>query len=361
MQMVQDGDGQRRALRGVRACTQLVEKTEGIRVRILQDGNDAGHMGGEGAQALLDALLIPDIRIDLPENGKLRTVLGGNMKPRLPHQTEQSGGFQGNRLSARIGAGDDEQVVVPAQPDIDGNGLLFVQKGVSCPTDIDDMILVENGLGCILFQGQRGFCKNEIQTGHHVLVFCDFHRMLPGESAEGGENLFDFFLFLKLQLTHLIIQIDHGGGLNENGAPRGGLIVDHARHLAAVFRLDGQTVTPISGGDQGVLQIGMQRTVHHAVQLGMNPFRGHGHAAPHMFQPRTGIVADFFLGKDAPVNLLRELRQRLQRGKQRRQGIVRNILPVFSSVIFHPCGVLQQGSDVQKLRDGEGASDFQGF
>ena len=227
--------------------------------------------------------------------------------------------------------------------------------------DVDDMILIEQGLCGILFQGQRSLCKNEIQAGHHVLVLRDFHRMLSGESAEGGENLFDFFLFLQFQFPHLVIQVDHGSGLNENGASRGGLIVDHARHLAAVFRLDGQTVTPVPGGDQGVLQIGMQGAVHHAVQLGVNPLRGHSHAAPHVLQTRAGIVADLLLGKNTPVNLMGELRQRLQRGKQRRQGIVRNVLPVLSPIIFHPRGVLQQGGDVQKLRDGEGASDFQGF
>ena len=93
VQMVQDGDSQSRTLRRVRSCAQLVKEAEGIRVRILQDGHDAGHVGREGTQALFDALLIPDVRIYLPENGKLRTVLCGNMKPRLPHQAEQSRGF----------------------------------------------------------------------------------------------------------------------------------------------------------------------------------------------------------------------------------------------------------------------------
>ena len=51
-------------------------------------------MRGEGTQALLNALLIPDVRIDLMENGKLRTVQGGNMKAGLPHQAEKPRCFQ---------------------------------------------------------------------------------------------------------------------------------------------------------------------------------------------------------------------------------------------------------------------------
>ena len=127
VQVVQDGDGKGRALRGIGSGSQLVEEAEGVRVRVLQDGHDAGHVGGEGAQALLDALLVPDIRKNLPEHGKLRPVLGRDMKAGLSHQAEQSRGFQGNRFSARIRPGDDEKVIIPAQTDIDGNGFLFIQ------------------------------------------------------------------------------------------------------------------------------------------------------------------------------------------------------------------------------------------
>ena len=127
VQVVQDGDGEGRALRGIGSGSQLVEEAEGVRVRVLQDGNDAGHVGGEGAQALLDALLVPDIRKNLPEHGKPGPVLGRDMKAGLSHQAEQSRGFQGNRFSARIRPGDDEKVIIPAQTDIDGNGFLFIQ------------------------------------------------------------------------------------------------------------------------------------------------------------------------------------------------------------------------------------------
>ena len=59
------------------------------RVCLLQDGYDVGHMGREGAKALLDALLVSDIGENLLEHGQLRSVEGRNMKPCLAHQGKQ--------------------------------------------------------------------------------------------------------------------------------------------------------------------------------------------------------------------------------------------------------------------------------
>ena len=92
----------------------------------------------------------------------------------------------------------------------------------------------------------------------------------------------------------------------------------------------------------------------------MDPLCGHGHAASDMLQARTGVVADLLLGNDTPVNLPGQLRQRLQRRKQRRQRIVRRVLPVLPAEILYPRHVFQQRRDVQKLRNGKGASDLQG-
>lgn len=44
-----------------------------------------GHMGREGTQGLLDALLVSDIGENLVENGKLRVVEGRNVKTCLAH------------------------------------------------------------------------------------------------------------------------------------------------------------------------------------------------------------------------------------------------------------------------------------
>ena len=43
---------------------------EGIAVCLVEGGNHIRHVGGEGTQRLLDALLITDIGVNLVENGR---------------------------------------------------------------------------------------------------------------------------------------------------------------------------------------------------------------------------------------------------------------------------------------------------
>ena len=46
-------------------------------------------MGRKGTEALLNTLLIPDIRKHLVKYGKLGAVEGRDVKPRLSHQGKQ--------------------------------------------------------------------------------------------------------------------------------------------------------------------------------------------------------------------------------------------------------------------------------
>ena len=58
MEEAEYGDRQRSALGRIGPGAQLIKETEGIAVRLLQDGNNVGHVGGEGTEALLDTLLV---------------------------------------------------------------------------------------------------------------------------------------------------------------------------------------------------------------------------------------------------------------------------------------------------------------
>ena len=318
-------------------------------------------MRGEGTQALLNALLIPDVRIDLMENGKLRTVQGGNMKAGLPHQAEKPRCFQGYRLTTGIGAGDDEQVIIPSQADIDGHRGFFIQEGMSCPPDINNVFVVKYRLRGILLQGKGCLGKNKIQARKDFLVFRNILCVVGNLGAESGQNLFYFFLFFDFQLAHLVVQVNHRGRLNEKRASGGGLIVDHAWHLAPVFGLDRDTVASVSGSNQGILQVGMQGAVYHAGQLGMDAVRGNRHAAAHMLQAGAGVVADFLFGKDAAVDFVGNGGQRLNPLKKRSKGILLHVLPFLPPVGLNPSCILQKPCDTQKLRRGKRSSDFQGF
>ena len=74
MQMIQDGSGEGGALSRVSSGSKLVKKDKGTLIYMFQEGNDVGHMGRKGAQALLDALLVTDICVYVMEYGELRAV-----------------------------------------------------------------------------------------------------------------------------------------------------------------------------------------------------------------------------------------------------------------------------------------------
>ena len=109
-EMLQDGDGQGGALSGIRAGPQLVEEHQAVRGDMLQKGHDVCHVGGEGAEALLNALLVPDVREHIGKYAQLGAVQGRDVEACLAHQGEKPNGFQGDCLSSCVGACDDEQV-----------------------------------------------------------------------------------------------------------------------------------------------------------------------------------------------------------------------------------------------------------
>ena len=54
---------------------------------------------------LLNALFIPDVRVNFTENRQFGAVQGRNVKASLSHQCEKSHGFQGNGFTAGVGSG----------------------------------------------------------------------------------------------------------------------------------------------------------------------------------------------------------------------------------------------------------------
>ena len=128
--------------------------------------------------------------------------------------------------------------------------------------------------------------------------------------------------------------------------------MDHARHLAAVFRLDRDAVASVSLGDDGVLQVRSGRAVHHAGKGGMDPVVGRADGTAHAAEGRACVVAYLLLGKNAAADLLGEGSAGLQGGKEGIQGIRFRLPPVIlPRVLLRLPGRLQESADVEKLRD----------
>ena len=92
-QLFHDGDGQRRALHRVGAGTQLVDEYQAVRIRLLDDRDDVGHVRREGGQALLNALLVADIHQHLFVDRD-----GTSLRHRQHQSTHRHQGHQAQRL-----------------------------------------------------------------------------------------------------------------------------------------------------------------------------------------------------------------------------------------------------------------------
>ena len=119
--------------------------------------------------------------------------------------------------------------------------------------------------------------------------------------------------------------------------------MDHTRNGTLVLCLDGDTVTIVSHGDDGILQIGAICAGQHGIQLRMDLLAGLDHGAADAFQLRACVVRDFLFGQDTAIDFIGNLGQRSQLSEQFTQRIVRCVVVVFFSVCFDAGYIIQNG------------------
>ena len=210
-------------------------------------------MGGEGRQTLLNALFVANIGKYIFENAETGAVRGGNVKPRLPHQGQESDRFQRNCFAARIWSRDDQQVKIFSEPDIDRDDLFAVEQRVPAFTDINDALVVKDRHGCVHIHGKCGFCKDKIQFCQQFCVILDFRGVPCRACGKIRQNGGDLLLFLNFQLADFIVILDNGSRFDKQRRTGGGLVVNDSCDLTFIFRFDRNAVAVITHGDHGVL------------------------------------------------------------------------------------------------------------
>ena len=106
---LQQGRRQGRALAGIGACPHLIEKhqrRDGPLLQRVQDATDPLHMTAEGGEALLQGLLITDVRQHLGAPWKRRLTGTGKKHARASHEGRKADAFQGHGLAAGVGPRD---------------------------------------------------------------------------------------------------------------------------------------------------------------------------------------------------------------------------------------------------------------
>jgi hypothetical protein len=287
---------------------------------------------GEGGEALLDALLVADVGEDLLEHRHRRALRRRDVHPRLGHQLEEAHRLEGDRLASRVGAGDDQGDEVflfrglllgaprtPRAPrpeaDVDGDDVPG-QQGVAGLDEVEPVVLLQPGGGRPDGQGVLGLGQGEVDRRQGVHVVDDAVGELADETGEVLQHPLDLLLFLQLEVAPLVVQLDSGQGLHEDGRPARRFVVDDPPELVARLRPHRDDVPPGPGGDQGLLE---HRPGGAAVQ---DPLEG-------VHQPVVGRAQ---LGPDPG---------------QRRGGGVQDLPPLPDAVLDRPG---HDGARVERLR-----------
>jgi hypothetical protein len=117
-QVCQDGARQRRAFDRVGSGPEFVQDDERPRVGLPQEADDVGHVRREGAERLLDALLVADVGVDAVEDAQHGFGGRRDVQPGLGHQRQQADRLERDGLAAGVRPGDDQRVGFLVQFDV---------------------------------------------------------------------------------------------------------------------------------------------------------------------------------------------------------------------------------------------------
>ena len=155
-------------------------------------------MGGEGGQALLDALLVTDVGQHPFVNGHLAAVPGGDVQATLGHQGQQTQCFQRNSLTAGVGTSDDQGIKRAAQFNVDGYRRFFVQQGMPRLPQTDQAVPPHLGADRVHLIAQFAPGEDQIQLHQCVMVPLNVPPVGGGISGQLRQNAVDLRLFLGL-------------------------------------------------------------------------------------------------------------------------------------------------------------------
>ena len=233
------------------------------------------------------------------------------MQTGLSHQGEKSYCLQRDCLTTCVWTGDDQKIEIPAKFNVNGNDPMLFNQRMAGFAKTYPSFRIKNRFCGILFHGQSCPGKDKVQFPHDSQIGQNFFKMLCCLVGKAGQDSLDLRLFFKLQLPQFIVHFNHGRGFYKQCGSGGGLVMDHAGHLTFILCFDRDTVTAVSHGDHGILQISAESGIDQTVQAAVYLFIGQLHLAANILKRRGCVITDLFFRKDAAVDL----------GRQKCQGL----------------------------------------
>ena len=330
-QLLNDGNCQRGALGGIGTGTQLVQQHKGVRHSQFQNTGDFFHVAGEGGKALLNALFVADIHQKFIKHTDLAALVSRNQKTALCHGAQQTGGFQGDRLTAGVRAGDDKGIVFPAQCNIHRNTLLRIDQRVAGTDQIKGRIRPHSGLEGLQLQCKPRLCQQDVDFQHGLVAVLELRLNGGHLCGKGHQNALDLLCLLCAVLQNAGVCLHHSLRFHEHRSARRGYIVDDTAHLAAVFALDRHNIPAVAHGNHTLLQVfGGIHIAHHAFQPVADAVFGGADLFAQLCQRAGGGIRHGIRCQNGAGDLLLKAWLRCQRVKQiigRQRVMLRGAVP----------------------------------
>ena len=305
-EIAQDRAGQGRPFFGIGAGAQLVGQNKGPDSGPVHYRYEVGHVGTEGRQRLLDALLVADVGVDAIEAGEMGFV-GRDVQTRMGHYRQKPHRLQGHRLAAGVGAGDQHHAGFRAEFHSHRDHPSR-QQGVARPYQLQTpfrRLLGRQPRGDCLEGGRvTGLGRVQVQAGYQVQCQQQVFAAFSHETGKLPQHPLFFPLLGQTRFPPAVAQIDGLHRFDEDGGPAVGDIVDDPGHPGPHLGLDQEHHAAVALSDQWLLHQFLalqpaQVPLHYLVETVLG-LAGLGPQPP---QNGTGMVQDLSGGADGACDI----------------------------------------------------------
>ncbi|MBV6467791.1 MAG: hypothetical protein PGMFKBFP_03162 [Anaerolineales bacterium] len=264
----QDGARQGRALLRVGACAEFVEDDKRAVVGFFQNVDDVGDVTAEGAERLLDGLLVADVGVDCLEETQLGAALRGDVESALRHEDDEPDGFQRDGFSARVGTRDDDGMFALGYVEVNRDDGGWIEEGMASMKETEDgrrmtglvglrssvLGLHEDRLARVNLLRVFRFGEGEVEQREGLHAPDDLVSVFGDEAREFGQDAAFLVALLQLQFAQFVVGFHHVERFDEERRAAGTLVVDDGLDLALVLGAQGDDVASVALGDEIFLQ-----------------------------------------------------------------------------------------------------------
>ena len=303
---IDNGNCQSRSFIGICAGADFIQQDKRRRMHLLRHLGNVAHVRGESRKIGRNGLLIADIGEYLIEDGKERFARR-DVKSHLSHKGNESQGFEHHCFSARIGAADDQDLMVLIKLQRNRNGSFsgtaerVLEKNMPRVAKHESFSFGDLRRRTLKFDGESRFRLCDIQFRHDLHDRLDGFEIFSQGFRNREQNSGYFNPFLLPQTNEIVILVDDGHRFDKSRLTARRKPMYNSGYLIARVGSDGNHEAAIAKSDDLFLN-GAALSSKNRLQRPMDAVAAIRQIFSQNPEFRAGIVVDFAVWKNFPVD-----------------------------------------------------------